>query len=90
MVIDSFQKSIISFQRFVMSMQLGQCFSRAKPFRMKKSQKFFDLQKKPKVFKKARISKSGFKKAKLATLLSGSNFFSLTEKGSRILLPVSQ
>jgi len=32
MVIDSFQK------RFVMNMQLRQCFSRAKPFRLKKSQ----------------------------------------------------
>jgi len=30
---------------------------------------FFDFQKEPKAFKKARISKSGFKKAKLATLL---------------------
>jgi len=29
----------------------------------------FYFQKKPEVFKKARISKSGFKKAKLATLL---------------------
>jgi len=29
---------------------------------------FSDFRKKPKVFKKARISKSGFKKAKLATL----------------------
>jgi len=32
MVIDSFQK------RFLMNMQLRQCFSRAKPFRLKKSQ----------------------------------------------------
>jgi len=30
---------------------------------------FFDFQKKPKVFKKARILKSGFKKATLATLI---------------------
>ena len=29
---------------------------------------FFDFQKKPKVFKNTRISKSGFKKAKLVTL----------------------
>jgi len=39
----------------------------------KKTEKsgFFYFQKKPKVLKKARISKSGFKKAKLATLAAG-------------------
>jgi len=60
MVIYSFQK------RFVMNMQLRHCFSRAKPFRLKKSQ----ILSRPKVLKKARILKSGFKKAKLATLAS--------------------
>jgi len=51
-------------------------FFQAKPFRLKRSQKiqilsgFFYLQKKPKVLKKVRISKSGFEKAKLATLIS--------------------
>jgi len=52
MVIDSFQK------RFVMNT----------PVKVRFCLDFFDLQKKPKVFKKARISKSGFKKAKLANL----------------------
>jgi len=55
----------------VMNMQLWQCFSRAKLFRLKKARfclAFFDFQKNPKAFKNARISKSGFKKAKLATL----------------------
>jgi len=62
MVIDSFQK------RFVMNMQLRQCFSRAKPFRLKKAKFCLALnQEKPEVFKKARSSKSGFKKAKFAT-----------------------
>jgi len=57
-------------------MQLRQCFSRAKPFRLKKKTEkarffltFFDFQKSQKRSKKVRISKSGFKKAKLATLL---------------------
>jgi len=66
MVIDSRKK------RLVMNMQLRKCFARAKQFRMKKARfslAFFDFQKKPKVFKKARISKSGFKNAKLATLV---------------------
>jgi len=66
MVLDSFQKS------FVMNMQLRQCFSRAKPFRLKKARfclALFDFQKKPKVLKTARIVKSGFKKATLATLI---------------------
>jgi len=54
--------------RFVMNMQLRQCFARVKPIRLKISQKnldfssFFYFQKKLKVFKKARISKSDFKK----------------------------
>jgi len=59
-----------------MNMQLKQCFSKSKPLLLKKSQKkpdfvciFFNFPKKPKVFKKARISKSGLKKAKLATLV---------------------
>jgi len=70
MVIDFFQK------RFVINTQLRQCFSRVKSCRLKKSQKrpdfvwlFFASKKKPKVLKKARISKSDFKKAKLSTLL---------------------
>jgi len=63
MVIDSRQK------RLVMNMHLRQCFSRAKPFRLKKVKK-----KKPDFYwyfwfsKKAWISKFGFKNAKLATL----------------------
>jgi len=69
MVIDPRRK------RFVMNMQLRQCFARAKPIRLKISQKKADfsdilISKKAKgVQKKARISKSGFKKSKLATLL---------------------
>ena len=66
---DSFQK------RFLMDMQLRQCVSRSKPFRLKKSQKksdfvwlFFISKKSQRCSKKARISKYGFKKAKLATL----------------------
>jgi len=61
--------------RFVVDMQLRDCFARAKPFRPKKSQKksdfvwFFLIYKKAKSVEKARISKSGFKKGKLATLL---------------------
>jgi len=50
MVIDSFQKI------FVMNVQLRQCFSGAKSFRLKKARfclAFFDSQKKPKVFKKS-------------------------------------
>ena len=70
MVINSFQK------RFVINMQLRQCFSRAKPFQLKTSQNepdfvrlFFSSKKARGVQKKAsRIWKSGFKKAKLATL----------------------
>jgi len=50
MVIDSFHKS------FVMNMQLRQCFSRDKPFRLQKSLIlpvfFFYFHKKPKMFKK--------------------------------------
>jgi len=55
-------------KRFVMNMQLRLCFARVKPIRLKISQKnmdfsgFFYFQKKLKVFKKARMSKSGFKK----------------------------
>ena len=71
MVIDSFQK------RFLMNMQLRQCISKAKPFRLKKKTEkarfclaFFDFQKCQRCSKKARISEPGFKKAKLATLLS--------------------
>jgi len=68
MVIDSFQK------RFLMNMQLRQCFSRAKLFQLKKVKKsqvlsvfFFLISKKSqRCSKKARISKSGFKTAKLA------------------------
>jgi len=51
-----------------MNMQLMQCFTRAKPFQLKKSQilsSFFDFQKsffgfqeKPNMLKEARISKS--------------------------------
>jgi len=59
MVIDPRRK------RFVMNMQLRQCFARAKA----DFSGVFYFQKKPKVFKKAGISKSGFKKAKLANLL---------------------
>jgi len=59
---------------FAMNMQLRQCFARAKPIRLKISQKkpdffAFFISKKTKVFKKSRFSKSGFKKAKLVTLL---------------------
>jgi len=45
--------------------------ARAKPIRLKKPDfsGFFYFRKKPKVFKKARMSKSGFQKGKLATLL---------------------
>jgi len=68
MVIDPRRK------RFVMNMQLTQRFARAKLIRLKISQKkpdfpTFLFPKKPKVSKKVRISKYGFKKAKLATLL---------------------
>jgi len=48
-----------------MNMQLTQCFSRAKPFWLQKPRfrlAFFYFQKKAKVLKKARISRSGFKK----------------------------
>jgi len=57
-----------------MNMQLRQCFDRAKPFRLRKARKnqiffwLFLFPIKAKGVKKARISKSGFKKAKLATL----------------------
>ena len=59
MVIDPRRK------RFVMNMQLRQGFARAKPIRLKISQKKPDFSG---IFfpKKARISKSGFKKSKLA------------------------
>jgi len=58
MVIDPRRK------RFGMCMQLRQCFSRANPIRLKISQIFlaFLFPKKAKGVKKARISKSGFKK----------------------------
>ena len=59
MVIDRRRK------RFVMNMQLRQCFARAKS----DFSDFFYFQKKAKVFKTVRISKVGFKKGKLATLL---------------------
>jgi len=69
MVIDSFQK------RFVMNAQIRKCFFQSQVLPTEKMPEkdrfclpFFDLQKNPKVFKKARISKSGFKKAKLTTL----------------------
>jgi len=69
MVIDSFQKR--------MNTQLRQCFSRAKSCRPKKSQKkpdfvwlFLICKKSQRCSKKSRISKSGFKKAKLATLFN--------------------
>jgi len=55
------------------------CFSRAKSFQLKKGQKkpdfvcfFFIFKKSQKFSKRARILKSGFKKAKLATLLHSS------------------
>jgi len=47
-----------------MNMHLRQCFIGVKPFQLKKP----DLSGKPSTLKKARISKSGFIKAKLATL----------------------
>jgi len=54
-------------KRFVMSMQLRQCFARAKPVRLKK--KLFENKEKSSALKKARISiKIWLKKAKLATL----------------------
>ena len=62
-------------KRFVMNMQLRQCFARAKPIRVKISQKkpdFSDIfisKQSQRCSKKSRTSKSGFKKAKLATLL---------------------
>jgi len=59
MVIDSSQK------RFVIYMKLRQCFVRAKPFRL-----FLIFKKSESFSKKAGISKSGFKKAELATLSS--------------------
>jgi len=55
MVLDSFQR------RFVMNMQLRQCFFRSKPFLLKKARfclAFFDFQKKPKVFKKSQNFKN--------------------------------
>jgi len=61
-------------KRSVMNMQLRQCFARAKPIRLKISKKntdfsgFFISKKSQKCSKKSRISKSGFKKAKLVTL----------------------
>jgi len=69
MVIDPSRK------RFAINMQLTQCFARAKPIRLKTSQKkpdfsgIFYFQKSQRSSKNARISKSGFKKSKLATLL---------------------
>jgi len=69
MVIDPRRK------RFVMNMQLRQCFASAKPLRLKISQKksefsgFFISKKAKGVQKTTRISKYGSKKAKLATLL---------------------
>ena len=45
------------------------CHSQAYPTENKPENAFFYLQKNPKLFKKARISKCGFKKTKLATLL---------------------
>jgi len=68
MVIDPRRK------RFVMNMQLRQCFARAKPIRLKISQKnpdfsgFFYFQKKLKVLKKQNFQ-IWLQKAKLATLL---------------------
>jgi len=62
-------------KRFVMNMQLRQCFARAKPILLKTSQKkpdFSDIfisKKSQRCSKKARISKSGFKKAALPILL---------------------
>jgi len=73
MVIDSFHKS------FVMNMQLRQCFSRDKPFRLQKSLIlpvfFFISTKSQRCSKKTRISKSGFKdkKSKMATLVRRAN-----------------
>jgi len=69
MVIDPRRK------RFAMNMQLRQCFARAKPIQLKimlEKPDFsgFFISKKAKVVQKAtRILKSGFKKAKLTTLL---------------------
>jgi len=62
-------------KRFVMDMQLRQCFARAKPIRLKISRKKPDFSvflisiKSQRCSKSAIISKSGFKKAYLATLL---------------------
>jgi len=79
-VIDSHQK------RFVMNMQLKQGSNNAKPFRLKNSQKkpyfvwhFLIYKKKPKVLKKARISKCGYKKNKLATLASTIKYYDKTK-----------
>ena len=86
MVIDSVQK------RYVMNMQLQQCFSRAKPFWLKKARKsqilsgFFYFQKKRTVLKKARIFKSGFEKAKLATLAGTQILGSSSSSGYLIFL----
>jgi len=66
MVIDTFQR------RFVMNMQLRQCFSRSKPFRLKKSQRFylasFDFQKKPKVLIKSQNFKIWLEKGQIGNL----------------------
>jgi len=55
-------------KRFVMNMQLRQGFVSSKPIRLKISQKIPDFSDFF-ISKKARISKSGFKKSKLANLL---------------------
>jgi len=49
-----------------MNMQLRECFSRSKPFRLKKNRfclAFFDFQKKPKVFKKSQNLKIWLQKS---------------------------
>jgi len=70
MVIDCFQK------RFIMNVQLRLCFSRAKPFRVKKSQKrpdfvwlFLISKKSNGCSKKARNFKIWLQKTTLATLI---------------------
>jgi len=71
-----------------MNMQLRQCFSRAKPFRLRKARNcqilsgFFYFQKSQTCSKKARISKSGVKKDKMAHLaMSMSNLILYVDKG---------
>ena len=51
-----------------MNMQLKQCFSRTKPFRLEKDRfclAFLDFQKKPKVFRKSQNFKPWFQKSQI-------------------------